>query len=333
MSELQIDNSKEVFKLDKECLKFKLNTDNLSEIISSDLPKSENEIKVTNLTDDYLAFRTKTTKKFYYSIKPTHCIIPPKQEINISIVFSAKQGEKVNLHGHKFKFEGFIISEEEKDKEAKDLFNEYTQKGTTVVGSTQKTFVLFSDNNEHEYTSSKKSSKHLQIPTSHERTPSDLSEYGVIDEKDENEDANENKGLLMDKIQSNEDQKKTLSDMIKEIPIEEKEEENKEDENKEEVKKDENINKEPEKENNLNENKILSEIISEPPKTEKKIEESSNDNNLSEKINQNVFENKSNAILEDEDNEEEEEGRKNVHDILWFSALFISMLIGYYIVK
>ena len=121
-----------------------------------------------------------------------------------------------------------------------------------------------------------------------------------------NENENENKALLTDKIQSNEDKQTTISDMITGNEIEKEKEEKKVDENKEE---NNNINKESEKENILDENKNLNQILSD----------------------ENFLEKKNNTILEEEDYDEG--GSKNVHDILWFSALFISMLLGYYIVK
>ena len=117
-SALIIDNSKEVlFKLDKEVISFNLNTENLSkeEPIESSL-SSENEIKITNLTEDFLVFRTKTTKNLYYCVQSTYCIIPSKEAKSISIKFKLKEGEIPKLHGYKFKFEGFIILESEKVK-------------------------------------------------------------------------------------------------------------------------------------------------------------------------------------------------------------------------
>ena len=237
-SELIIDNSKEVFKLDKEVISFNLNTENLSEEepIKSSL-NSENEIKITNLTEDYLAFRTKTTKKLYYCVQPTYCIIPPKEIKSISITFHLKEGEIPKLHGHKFKFEGFIISESEKDKEAKDLFNEYTLKNSPVVGNSHKTFVHFSTNKEDENTSDNKNKNNLlNLPESnlsHVRSGSDLSEYLDTDDKNEKKDENENRGLLIEQIQSNEEKKITLSDMINPGKIDIKE-----DDKKEEIKND-----------------------------------------------------------------------------------------------
>jgi len=353
-AELLLDNSKEVFQLDKDVLSFKLDTEDLSEVISKIMQKSENEVKVTNLTDDYIAFRTKTTKKAYYSVEPVHCVIPPKGEQIVKISFSAKEGERIKIHGHKFKFEGFVISESEKDKDAKELFNEYTLSGEPVVGSSQRTFVQFSDNNENEITSKTVGNKEssgslLSLPNSHARTPSDVSEYAVTDEVDSNKN-NENKNLLNDKIQSNEDQKTTLSDMLTGNSTGAIQEEKKEVivesiENKDEVKEDK------KEENNNNEvisNKkevsdglTLSEKIVEQPQPESKVVEGkekkietevkeapSKKTNLEVKE-QNVFENQTCNIK----NTTYEQDIKNIPDAFIFGSVFILMLIGYYLVK
>lgn len=352
-AELLLDNSKEVFQLDKDVLSFRLDTEDLSEVISKKLQKSENDVKVKNITDDYIAFRTKTTKKAYYSVEPVHCVIPPKGEQIVKISFSAKEGERIKLHGHKFRFEGFVIPADEKDKNAKDIFNEYTQKGVPVVGNSQRTFVQFSDNNENEITSatvtSKKSSGNLlSLPTTHARTPSDISEYAVTDEVDSNQN-NENKTTLMDKIQSNEDQKITLSDMLTGNSVGTIQEEKKEvvetigviEDVKEDKKEEINNNDEVNNKKEVNPGLTLSEKIVEQPQPETKLveeeekkvetkvkEEPVKKTNLEVKE-QNVFENQKGKIK----NKVYEEDIKNIPDVFIFASVFALMLIGYYLVK
>jgi hypothetical protein len=245
--DLVFDNSKEVFHLDKEAISFNLNIENISEEepLKSEL-KSETELKITNLSDNYIVFRTKTTKKLYYSVTPTYCIIPPKEIKNIKIALWIKEGEIPKLHGHKFKFEAFSIDENEKDKEPKELISEYIQKGIPVTGNSQKTFVQF---NEGENSSEKKekNEKLLSLPKiSHIRSGSNLSDYQEIEEKKENE--SESKPLLSEQIKSNEEQKPSLSDMITGEKIESGEIKN-------EV-KEENINTKKDEDNtSVNENK------------------------------------------------------------------------------
>ena len=301
-SELKIDNSKEVFKLDKEILSFNINLGNLSEQepIKSSL-KSENEIKITNLTDDYLAFRTKTTKKIYYNVQPIYCILPPKETKTIKITFFLKEGEIPKLSGHKFKFEGFVISESEKDKDAKDLFNDYLNKGESVVGNSQKTFVQFTNG---EVVHDK---NHLQLPNpTHVRSGSDISEYVDIDENNENE---EKKELLMDQIKSNEEQKTTLSDIvsggtsvISEIKKEEKTEEKKED--------------------NFGHLKLEDKIEPNEKTIVNKVDVSLNKSGKIEEAINNFF--RSDLYVN---------FSKDHSEILTYISLFILMLIGYYLVK
>jgi len=327
-SELIIDNSKEVFKLDKEVISFNLNTENLSEEepIKSSL-NSENEIKITNLTEDYLAFRTKTTKKLYYRVQPTYCIIPPKEIKSIYITFYLKEGEIPKLHGHKFKFEGFIISESEKDKEAKDLFNEYTLKNSPVVGNSHKTFVHFSTNKEEENTSDNKNKNNLlNVPDSklsHVRSGSDLSEYLDTDDKNERKDENENKGLLIEQIQSNEEKKITLSDMINPGKIDIKE-----DSKKEEIKNDIKEEIKEKKDDIINNNvKIEEKIVCE--EIPNKIDNFDKNEIVEDEKEKTYFEEKINTIK----NNEVGNDANNTSDILTFVALFIAMFLGYYIVK
>ena len=299
--ELNLDNSREVFKLDKEVLSFTLNSENISEKEPSKTSINiENDLKVTNLTEDYIAFRVKTTKKLYYSVQPTYCIIPPKEQKTIIIKFFLKEGEIPKLHGHKFKFEGFIIQEDEKEKEAKNLFNEYTQKGEQVFGNCQKTFVQFSNNDEIESKNASKINKNLlnlpRTQISHLKSSSDLSEYADIDEIYEFKD--ENKGLLIDQIQSHEDQKPTLNDIISGEKSKDMKEEKKEETS--------NFNNNLEKKVEEVSEEILNkkEII---PKKEKKF--------VGE-----IF----NKVRND---------TSHVSDILTYIALLIAMLFGYYLVK
>lgn len=325
MPELKFDNTKEVFKLDKEILSFKLDINNLSELEPIKQPiTSETEIKITNLTDDYLIFRTKTTKKLYYRVQPTFCTLSPKEIKNIKIIFNLKEGEKPKFNGHKFRFEGFVIQENEKDIEPKILFHEYTQKGATVVGNSQKTFVQFSDSDENTIGNKKikhtKSGKHLELPTfSHARSSSDVSEYVETEEniENENEKENENKGLLLDKIKLKDDQEVTLSEIITgenkiETSIENKD-----------IAKDE--IKEEEKKNIIEESNGLNNI-------EKKEQ-------IEELKKENIRPNENTCIYEKIEPEKKTmnynniENNNNISDIKTYLALFILMIIGYYLVK
>ena len=331
-SELKLDNSKELFKLNKDVLSFKLSPEYLSEQepVKSTITV-DNEISVKNLTDDYIAFRIKTTKKYYYCVKPIYCIIPPKEFQIIKITFLLNKGEIPKLHGHKFKFEAFIIPENEKDKDPKDMFREYSEKGESLVGNSQKTFVQFINENEIENSDIKKtnSGNLLTLPNvRHKKSGSDISEYHEADEeKKENENENDKKEILMDQIQSNEDKKTTLFDIISGEKIESNNNEENKDEKIEE-KNDEKI-EEKKDENNANSINTIN----------------SKDNiNKNEIINKDENANKGNLINEKSNIYSEEKNKnikntrfhrneENVSDYLIFIALFIAMIIGYYLVK
>ena len=355
-SELKLDNSKELFKLNKDVLSFKLSPEYLSEQepVKSTITV-DNEISVKNLTDDYIAFRIKTTKKYYYCVKPIYCIIPPKEFQIIKITFLLNQGEIPKLHGHKFKFEAFIIPENEKDKDPKDMFREYSEKGESLVGNSQKTFVQFINENEIENSDIKKtnSGNLLTLPNiRHKKSGSDISEYHEADEeKKENENENDKKEILMDQIQSNEDKKTTLFDIISGEKIESNNNEENKDEKIEE-KNDEKIEeKKDEKIEEKNDEKI-------EEKNDEKIEEKKDENNANsintinskdninknEIINKDENANKGNLINEKSNIYSEEKNKnikntrfhrnkENVSDYLIFIALFIAMIIGYYLVK
>ena len=147
--ELIMDLSKEIFKLDKDILTFEIGPSIESKLSMSSLshhstdlkPLSEEELCVTNLTSDYLAFRTKTTKKEYYSVNPTYFILPPNGNQIIKFLFYNQSGKEVDPKGHKFRFEGFVILESEKDEDLKELFKNYIKSGKKVVGNVAKRYV------------------------------------------------------------------------------------------------------------------------------------------------------------------------------------------------
>lgn len=155
-NDLVMDTSKELFKLDKDVLCFELGPLTTSKLSLSSLshhstdlkPLSEEEVSVTNLTSDYLAFRTKTTKKEYYSVNPTYFILPPNGNQTIKFLFYNQTGKEIETKGHKFKFEGFVIFESEKDMDSKELFNKYIKSGQKVVGKVEKRYVKIVKENE-----------------------------------------------------------------------------------------------------------------------------------------------------------------------------------------
>ena len=149
MSDLNvIDPSEKLFSIDKPILVFHIksnNNNNMNVSNSSHNPvyMGQTSLTVSNLSSEYLAFRTKTTKKKYYSVFPCYSIISPNEKLKIDFSFFIKEGEKVTNEGHKFRFEGFVISPEEKSQDPKNLFNIYISKKTPVNATLFKASVKF----------------------------------------------------------------------------------------------------------------------------------------------------------------------------------------------
>ena len=153
MSDLNIvDSSTKLFSIDKPIIEFEINRNNndiqevnINNSISSHYPikLGNTSILVTNLTSEYISLRTKTTKKQYYSLDPSYCNIAPNSEQKLDFKYFIKAGEQVSNSGHKFKFEAFVISPEEKDQDSKILFNKYISQKIPVKASLIKTSVKF----------------------------------------------------------------------------------------------------------------------------------------------------------------------------------------------
>lgn len=154
MSELQLDNSEDIFSIDKNTLVFPINTQALKDektFNSNNQPSVVSEIKlqIKNLTNQYVAFRVKTTKKQNYAVNPTYTIISPNSTQTIEIAYYITYGEKIDEKGHKFKFEGFTINFSQKNLNPKDIFQEIVEKNESVHGSLKKLLVRFIEDNNY----------------------------------------------------------------------------------------------------------------------------------------------------------------------------------------
>ena len=87
----------------------------------------ESSCNIHNITGDYIAFRTKTTKKEEYAVKPTHTIIPPYTTITIAFI---RNSSGLDPTGHKFKFDSMVISPDDKNKDPKTIFDLLAKKIT-----------------------------------------------------------------------------------------------------------------------------------------------------------------------------------------------------------
>ena len=149
--ELKMNTSKELFKIDNDFLIFKIDSTFYKPqtiIQANKVMASQEDLSIVNLTQNYLALRIKTTKKENYSVNPMYFIISPEgtQEVNFKLYL--KLGQKPDAKGHKFKFEGFIIKESQKNEDAKFLFIDYIDKGIEVIGNVQKRKVVFEEEDE-----------------------------------------------------------------------------------------------------------------------------------------------------------------------------------------
>ena len=144
-SELKIDTSSQIIKINSRSLVFKINPKTLSEKLKSEKEKnnlnkyiliSECFIKIENISTNYVAIRVRTTKKYCYNVEPTYSIIAPNTFEKIKILYYIKSGEEISSQGHKFRFEGIIIEQKEKNtKNIFGLFQQYIQKGIVVKGN------------------------------------------------------------------------------------------------------------------------------------------------------------------------------------------------------
>ena len=137
-----MDVSKEIFKLEKEDIHFIINSSTVSRLSSSSThsinskPLGETEITVINLTSEYIAFRVQTTNKKKCTVHPTHEIIKPNGNHTFKIIYYSDPEKILDPNDQKkFKLEGFIIPEEKKNEQAKDLFTEYAEKEIKVQGN------------------------------------------------------------------------------------------------------------------------------------------------------------------------------------------------------
>ena len=138
-----------IFQITPERLIFNLDTDNISELSSNTSKISKDiQIKIINVSNNFIAIKIKTTKKNNYIMSPSsEFIISPKEEQEINIRFKRDENEKLKLKSHKVLFEGIEIKEEDKNLNVKELFNKYTNGENKVDIITKQIESEFFDNN------------------------------------------------------------------------------------------------------------------------------------------------------------------------------------------
>ena len=157
--DILMDSSSVVFTIDKQILQFIINP-NVSSIDNDNSGKNINHpihsvskcpIIVTNLTDNYIVFRSKTTKKDLYVVNPPYTIIKPNNSIQILIEFYMKNKCLPNSEGHKFLFQGIVINESEINKPPKKIYEEIIKNKIHVKGNVYKRNVEFIEDKNYDY--------------------------------------------------------------------------------------------------------------------------------------------------------------------------------------
>ena len=136
MSEIESNQKQSLFNITPNKLSFYLDTDNIL-LLSQGTEKisKEIEIKINNLSSEFIIIKIKTTKKNNYIMTPSSFILSPKEENMIKIRFKRDEGEKLELKSHKIQFEGCIISQEDKDLNVDDLYKKYIKNGNKDVNN------------------------------------------------------------------------------------------------------------------------------------------------------------------------------------------------------
>ena len=155
-SDFPLDSSNPVITINQAILSFKINKQKISSQLNSALdntliPISQNEVLITNITSSFVAYRTRITRKKYYAVEPTHLVIPPNKNIKVKIIFYFNPKEKFPPEGHKFRFEGIIIPNNMKNKDAKEIFDELSANKKEVKGNSIRKVVEFIYDNNYDF--------------------------------------------------------------------------------------------------------------------------------------------------------------------------------------
>ena len=153
-AEILLDTSSPVITINQSSLLFKINQNYFQNQLKNSnssntlYPLSQTEILLTNITSSYIAYRSRITKKKYYSVEPSHLIIPPNSNITIKITFYHNFRNTFPPEGHKFRFEGIVIPNNMKKMDAWKIYEQFSKDKTEVKGnSIRKVAEFIFDNN------------------------------------------------------------------------------------------------------------------------------------------------------------------------------------------
>ena len=223
MYELNIQEDNILYEIEPEILTFKLDTENLLELSSNKEEISKQiELKIINKVNEYLSFRIKTAKKIKlnYFTTPSHCIIFPKEEKLIKIMFKRNKGEELKLKSYKIQLEGFIIKQEEKDINPKTLFEKYKKSGEKVIGKIMQVRSQFLDKYDNCNLSLSKSNSDIKYDEKSINDTAISNEINIEKEKhnnNKNKDKDENNPLLISKVKNIKEMDEQKSDKDNEI--------------------------------------------------------------------------------------------------------------------
>ena len=163
-SEILFDSSSQIITINQPSLIFKINQNYFStqsKIPMSNVltPLSQTEILLTNVSSSYVAYRTRLTKSKYYSVEPSHLILPPNSNITIKITFYHNLKLPFPPKEHKFKFEGIVIPNNMKRMDAWKIYEEFSKNKTEVKGNSIKKIAEFVYDNNYNPVFSENNSK------------------------------------------------------------------------------------------------------------------------------------------------------------------------------
>jgi hypothetical protein len=153
-AEILLDTSSPVITINQSSLLFKINQNYFQNQLKNSnssntlYPLSQTELLLTNITSSYIAYRSRITKKKYYSVEPSHLIIPPNSNITIKITFYHNFRNTFPPEGHKFRFEGIVLPNNMKKMDAWKIYEQFSKDKTEVKGnSIRKVAEFIFDNN------------------------------------------------------------------------------------------------------------------------------------------------------------------------------------------
>jgi len=179
-SDFILDTSNPVITINQAILQFKINKQYMSSQLNTApnntlIPISQIEIFITNITSNYVAYRTRITKKKYYTVEPTHLVISPNSNIKVKIIFYFNPKEKFPPEGHKFRFEGIIIPNNMKNRDPKEIFNDFSTNRKEVKGNSIKKIAEFIYDNNYNFDFSSTENIKIDLTQSSSSINSDFS--------------------------------------------------------------------------------------------------------------------------------------------------------------